>query len=97
MLMFPDPMHEGVHISDGMIGGIVGGLLFLFVAIILAVLAIKIFNKRKQREKAMRYGMRSSLIYSLRVFYILFLTRLISNLFIKWNLRSNPTVISVCC
>ncbi|KAK2156895.1 hypothetical protein LSH36_202g01004 [Paralvinella palmiformis] len=51
-----DPMHEGVHISDGMIGGIVGGLLFLFVAIILAVLAIKIFNKRKQREKAMRYG-----------------------------------------
>ena len=51
-----DPLTEGVRISDGVIGGIVGGLLFLFVAIILAIIAVKIFNKRKQREKAMRYG-----------------------------------------
>jgi uncharacterized protein (DUF2062 family) len=42
--------------SEGMIGGLVGGLLFLFVTVSLAVVAVKIFNKRKQREKAMRYG-----------------------------------------
>ena len=51
-----DPMTEGVIISTSMIGGIVGGLLFLFVAIILIVIAIKFFNKRRQRERAMRYG-----------------------------------------
>ncbi len=45
-----------VVISDGMIGGIVGTLLFVFVAIVLVVLAVKIFNKRRQREKSMRYG-----------------------------------------
>ena len=39
-----------------MIGGIVGGLLFLLVTVTLAIVAVKIFNKRKQREKAMRYG-----------------------------------------
>lgn len=55
-LFILDPMAEGVKISDGMIGGILGGGLFLLVAIILAVIAVKIFNKRKQREKAMRYG-----------------------------------------
>ena len=51
-----DPMTEGVMISTSMIGGIVGGLLFIFVAIILIVIAIKFFNKRRQRERAMRYG-----------------------------------------
>ena len=51
-----DPMQEGVMISNSMIGGIVGGLLFIFVAIILIVIAIKFFNKRRQRERAMRYG-----------------------------------------
>ena len=51
-----DPMTEGVMISNSMIGGIVGGLLFIFVAIILIVIAIKFFNKRRQRERAMRYG-----------------------------------------
>ena len=52
-----DPMNEGMIISNGVIGGIVGGLLFLFVAIVMACMAIKIFNKRRQRERAMRYGM----------------------------------------
>ncbi|ELU05784.1 hypothetical protein CAPTEDRAFT_193232 [Capitella teleta] len=51
-----DPLAEGVSITEGMIGGIVGGLLFLLVTVILAIVAVKIFNKRKQREKAMRYG-----------------------------------------
>lgn len=54
--MITDPMVKGVNLSDGMIGGIVGGLLFLLVTVILAVIAVKIFNKRKQRERAMRYG-----------------------------------------
>ena len=49
-------MLDGVQISDGMIGGIVGGLLFLFVAICLTVMGIKSLIKRRQREKAMRYG-----------------------------------------
>ena len=56
MFFISDPMLEGMHMSQGVIGGIVGGLLFLFVAIVLAVCAVKIFNKRKQRERAMRYG-----------------------------------------
>lgn len=54
-MLLSDPEGE-IRISDAMIGGIVGGLLFLFVAIILAVLAVKILNKRKQREKQLRYG-----------------------------------------
>lgn len=53
---FSDPMLDGVQISDGMIGGIVGGLLFLFVAICLTVIGIKSLIKKRQREKAMRYG-----------------------------------------
>lgn len=51
-----DTKGEGFRLSSGMIGGIVGGLLFLVVAFILALIAVKIFNKRKEREKAMRYG-----------------------------------------
>ena len=49
-------MGEGVQISEGMIGLIIGVLLFLVVAFILAFIAVKIFNKRKQREKALRTG-----------------------------------------
>ncbi len=47
---------EGVSVPSGLIGGVVGGLLFVFVAIILIVIAIKFFRKRRQRERAMRYG-----------------------------------------
>ena len=53
-------MMEGMMISNGVIGGIVGGLLFLFVAIVMAVMAIRIFAKRRQRERAMRYGMKTT-------------------------------------
>ena len=56
MLYVSDPLMKGVMISNGVIGGIVGGLLFLFVVIVMAVMAVRIFNKRRQRERAMRYG-----------------------------------------
>ena len=49
-------MQTGMQLSDGEIGGLVGGLLFVLVAIILSVIAVKIFKRRKEQEKAMRYG-----------------------------------------
>ena len=53
--LISDPLKaEGM--SNAMIGGVVGGLIFLFIAVILAVMAIKFFSKRRQRERAARYG-----------------------------------------
>ena len=58
-----------MKISDGLIGGIAGGLLFLLVASILAVIAVKIFNRRKQRERAMRYGKHANMSAQTDSFY----------------------------
>ncbi|XP_064650617.1 uncharacterized protein LOC135502063 [Lineus longissimus] len=46
----------GLIMSQAAIWGIVGGLLFLLVAVIMALIAVKCFNQRREKKKKVKYG-----------------------------------------